>query len=86
MAIPNNIDVSMYADLTGIGLTAEQINDEICKRLKIGKYEPKRVFDPFAISFVLSLYRKDMLKEPPKPIKRSRYAQMLWNEGAGWNE
>ncbi|HLR91696.1 MAG TPA: hypothetical protein VK048_01385 [Atopostipes sp.] len=38
------------------------------------------------IKFVIdpSRYRRKQLKKPPRPIKRSYYAQELWNEGAGW--
>ncbi len=33
-----------------------------------------------------SQYRKDKYKPEQKPIKRSVYAELLFREGAGWNE
>lgn len=39
------------------------------------------------IKFGFSEWRKRKgIKQPQKPIKRSKYAQSLWDEGAGWNE
>lgn len=38
------------------------------------------------IKFGFSEYRKMKgVKRQPKPVKRSKYAQSLWDEGAGWN-
>lgn len=36
------------------------------------------------INFKISPYRKN-LKLPQEPVKRSKYAQSLWDEGAGFN-
>lgn len=36
------------------------------------------------IKWKISKYRKP--KKSAKPIKRSHYAQLLFDEGAGWNE
>lgn len=36
------------------------------------------------LKFVISKYRKP--KKSAKPIKRSKYAEILFQEGAGWNE
>lgn len=30
--------------------------------------------------------KRKELKKPPKPIQRSKYAQSLFDEGAGWND
>jgi len=40
------------------------------------------------IKFVIdpSRYRRKQLKKPPDPIQRSKYAQELWNIGAGWSD
>lgn len=39
------------------------------------------------IRFTISPWRKKKgVKLPPKPIKRSKYAQLLFEEGAGFNE
>lgn len=41
----------------------------------------------YKIKFGFSEYRKMKgVKRLPKPVKRSRYAQSLWDEGAGWND
>lgn len=37
------------------------------------------------IKFSISPYRKN-LKLPQKPVKRSKYAESLFKEGAGWND
>ncbi|HLR69443.1 MAG TPA: hypothetical protein VK105_20340 [Virgibacillus sp.] len=37
------------------------------------------------IKFRISPYRKSV-KPRPKPVKRSKYAESLFQEGAGWNE
>jgi len=44
----------------------------------------KRFVIKFSIS--LSRYKENKVKLPPKPIKRSKYAQQLWEIGAGWNK
>ena len=31
-------------------------------------------------------YMWKKIKKPPKPIKRSRYAELLFREGAGWKK
>lgn len=42
----------------------------------------------YTIKFVVNpwRYRNRRFKKTPKPIPRSRYAQYLWEIGAGWNE
>jgi len=41
----------------------------------------------FVIKFSISLsrYKENKVKMPPKPIKRSRYAEYLFSIGAGWS-
>lgn len=43
--------------------------------------------DVFVIKLKISYSRvkEDKLKMPPKPIKRSEYAQQLFEVGAGWS-
>lgn len=49
-------------------------------------YMSKREFK-HRIKFGFSEWRKRKgIKQPQKPIKRSKYAQSFWDEGAGWNE
>lgn len=38
------------------------------------------------IKFTLDPYRKRSLNSSSKPIQKSEYAQLLFDEGAGWNE
>lgn len=38
------------------------------------------------ICFKIHPTRKGKTKKPPKPIKRSRYAQELFEIGAGWKD
>lgn len=39
------------------------------------------------IAFKIHPFRRRAgLKKPPKPIQRSRYAQELWEIGAGWSD
>ena len=40
------------------------------------------------IKFVISpsRYRRKQLKKPPDPIQRSKYAQQLFEIGAGWSD
>lgn len=38
------------------------------------------------IAFKIHPFRKQKGKKPPKPIKRSRYAQELFEIGAGWKD
>lgn len=46
------------------------------------KREQRRV-----IKLTINPWRKrKKLKKPPKPVKRSKYAQQLFEIGAGWDE
>ncbi|MBB6451998.1 hypothetical protein HNQ94_000419 [Salirhabdus euzebyi] len=40
----------------------------------------------FKIAWKISEHRTDRRTGPISPIPRSKYAQLLFDEGAGWNE
>lgn len=44
--------------------------------------------DVFVIKFKIDMsrYKEGKMKYPPKPIKRSAYAEKLFEIGAGWSE
>lgn len=43
--------------------------------------------DRIIIKFTISPWRKrKVIDKPPKPKPRSRYAQQLWDIGAGWKD
>lgn len=46
----------------------------------------RQPFKLFRFNFVISEERKHRAKLPPKPVIRSRYANELFEIGAGWNE
>lgn len=37
------------------------------------------------IKWTINKYRRDKRTGPTKPVKRSEYAQYLFEKGAGWN-
>ncbi|WP_181350496.1 hypothetical protein [Thalassobacillus sp. CUG 92003] len=39
----------------------------------------------YTIKFVISKYRRDLKKSPPKQVEKSQYAKLLFDEGAGWH-
>lgn len=38
------------------------------------------------IKFVITPFKNRKIVEPIEVVNRSRYAQLLFDEGAGWNE
>ncbi|WP_079708610.1 hypothetical protein [Paraliobacillus ryukyuensis] len=73
-----------YAAYAGMGLTVEEMEQRIMA--KRSNKEEVKAFNPFAFKMILSPERKDKMKMPPKPVKKSRYAQQLFEIGAGWDE
>ncbi|WP_079708101.1 hypothetical protein [Paraliobacillus ryukyuensis] len=79
-----------YYPYLGQGLSVEEMEERIIADTKLQKKlrekESEAEFSPFAFKMILSPERKDKMKMPPKPVKKSRYAQQLFEIGAGWDE
>ncbi|GAA5417969.1 hypothetical protein Pryu01_03047 [Paraliobacillus ryukyuensis] len=75
-----------YYPYLGQNLSIEEMEERIIADTKQAKALRNSDFDRFAFKMILSPDRKDKMKLPPKPVKKSRYAQQLFEIGAGWNE